>query len=150
VRKFVAATVSVTLCMLSVTPAIGQDYRYAGFDAPRGATATANLRVPLGRQAKAKPTYGLTFGYGRRMGAGLDGREATRQLRFADLRFSSDGRIKQANVASFDLANLDRDRRLNLTGGMSTTWIVVGLIAAGIAVCVATECYDGNDDDAAN
>ncbi len=146
-RKIVTATVSAALCLASVTPAFAQDYRYSGFDAPKGATATANLRIPLGRQAKSKPTYGLTLGYGQTMGAGLDGRSMTREVRLADLRFSQDGRVAQANVASFDLANLDQDRRLNLTGEGNSMWIVVGVVAAGVAVCLLADCFGGDDDE---
>ena len=146
VRKIVSATVSAALCLASITPAFAQDYRYTGFDAPKGATATANLRIPLGKQAKAKPTYGLTIGYGQTTGAGLDGRSMTREIRLADLRFTTDGRVKQANVASFDLANLDRDRRMNLTGEGNTLWIIVGLVAAGVAICLLADCFEGDDD----
>lgn len=149
VRKIVSATVSAALCIASVTPAFAQDsMRYQGFEAPKGATATANIRVPLGRETKAKTTYGLTFGIGKNGGAGLDGRTMTRELRLADLRFTTDGRVKQARVASFDLANLDRDRRMNLTGGMNTTWFILGAVAAGVAICVLADCFDGDDDDA--
>jgi hypothetical protein len=147
VRKIVSATVSAALCLASMTPAFAQDYRYSGFEAPKGATATANLRIPLGREAKAKPTYGLTFGIGKSNGADLDGRTLTRELRLADIRFNMDGRIKQANVASFDLANLDQDRRMNLTGEGNTLWIVVGLVAAGVAVCLLADCFEGDDDE---
>jgi hypothetical protein len=150
VRKIVTATVSAALCIASITPAFAQDYRYTGFDAPKGATATANLRIPLGREAKAKPTYGLTFGYGKSAGAGLDGRSVTRELRLADIRFTPDGRMQRAQVASFDLANLDRDRRMNLTGGGNTLWVVVGLVAAGVAVCLLADCFEGDDEEESN
>ena len=52
VRKFVSATVSAALCLMSVGARHrrAQDYRFTGFDAPRGATATVNLRVPLGTE----------------------------------------------------------------------------------------------------
>ena len=150
VRKLVTATVSAALCTLSLTPAIAQDYRPSGFDAPRGATATANLRIPLGQEAKGKPSYGFTLGYGQETGAGLDGRTTTRAFRLADLRFSPEGRISQARVTGFDLANLDRDRRMNLTGGLSTTWLIVGAVAGAVAACLLLECIDGNDSDPAN
>ena len=147
-RKLVSAAVSAAFCLAPLSSAIAQDYRYAGFDAPNGATATANFRIPLGGKAKAKPTYGLTLGYGRTMGAGIDGRTATRSVRLADLRFTTDGKVSQARVASFDLANLDRDRRMNLTGGSQLTWILIGALAAGVAICLAADCLDGDDDDA--
>lgn len=153
VRKIVTATVSAALCMMSVTPAMAQTYRYSGFDAPRGATATLNLRVPLGREAKAKSkaTYGLTFGLGQTAGVGYDGRPITRALPIADLRFSGAGKLDRARVATFDLANLDEDKRLKMAGGEGNTlWIVVGLVAAGAAVCfVITDCF-GDDDEESN
>lgn len=145
--KFVRTTVAAALAMTSTAPAFAQDYRPSGFDAPLGATATANLRVPLGRAAKAKPSYGLTVGYGRTVGAGVDGRAVTRGVRLADIRFTSDGRMKQANVASFDLANLDRDKRLNLVGGGGLTWLIIGAVGAGVGICLLTDCL-GDDDEA--
>lgn len=149
-RKFVAATVSAALCLASVAPAAAQNYRAQGFDGPRGVNMTLNMRIPLGKvpSAKAKPTYGLTFGMGKTVGAGLDGREVTRQLTLGDIRFNEQGKLKKAQLASFDLANLDSDRRTNLTGDGNTLWIVVGLVAAGVAVCLAVECFEDDDDDA--
>jgi hypothetical protein len=149
-RKTIAATVSAALCMLSVSPAIAQSYRPIGFDAPQGVTATANLRIPLGRESKArsKPTYGLTLGFGRTGGAGYDGRPIGYGAKVADLRFGMDGRMDRAQVASFNLANLDGDERLNLTGGNNTVWIVVGAIAAGAAICfVITDCFGDDNED---
>lgn len=150
VKKLVFATVSAALCIASVSPALAQEYRPSGFDAPRGATATANLRIPLGAPAKSKaePSYGLTVGLGKTTGTGVDGRTTTRQVRLADLRFTDGFKLRNAKVASFDLANLDRDRRMNLSGGGNTVWIVVGLVAAGVTVCLLAECFEGDDDDA--
>ena len=145
-RKFVTATVSAALCLMSVTPAMAQQYRPDGFDGPRGANATLNLRIPLGRAAKAKPTYGLTFGMGKTMGAGYDGRPITRQLTLGDIRFNQQGKLDKAQLASFDLANLDQDERLKLNGEGNTLWIIVGLVAAGVAVCLLADCFDGGDD----
>jgi hypothetical protein len=147
-KKLVSATVSAALCMLSVTPAFAQDARFTGFDAPRGATVTANLRVPLGREAKSRPTYGMTLGYGRETGAGMDGRTVSRAFRLADLRFSPDGQMRQARLVGFDLADPARGRRMNLTGGMNTTWLIVGAVAGAVAACLLLECIDGDDDDA--
>ena len=149
-RKFVSATVSAALCMMAVSPAMAQNYRFVGFDAPRGATATLNLRVPLGteRQQRDRLSYGLTLGYGSTTGAPtLDGTTVTRQVNVADFRFNGQGRLRNARVASFDLANLDRDRRFNnLTGEGNTLWIVVGLVAAGVAVCLLADCFEGDED----
>jgi hypothetical protein len=152
VRKFVSATVSAALCLMTVAPGIAaaQDYRFAGFDAPQGATATLNLRVPLGteRRARERMSYGLTLGYGSTAGApALDGTTVTRQVNVADVRFNGDGNLRNARVASFDLANLDRDRRFsNLTGEMSTLWIVVGIVVVGVGVCLLADCFDGDED----
>ncbi len=146
-RKFVTATVSAALCLASVTPAMAQNYRAEGFDGPRGANATLNMRIPLGKSAKArKPTYGLTFGLGKNVGAGYDGRPITRQLTLGDIRFNQQGKLNKAQLASFDLANLDRDERLNLTGEGNTLWIIVGLVAAGVAICLLADCFEGDDD----
>jgi hypothetical protein len=155
VRKLVSATVSAALCLMSVAPAMAQDYRFTGYDAPRGATATVNLRVPLGmsrQQTDRRMSYGVTLGYGQTVGSpALDGRTTTRAVNLADLRFNSSGEIRNARVASFDLANLDRDRRFqNLNGEVSTVWIVVGLVAAGVAVCLLADCFGGDDEDVPN
>jgi len=152
VRKFVSATVSAALCLMSAAPAMAQDYRYSGFDAPRGATATLNLRVPLGAQRQQqRPSYGLTLGYGQSAGApSLDGTLVRRQVAVADFRFSEDG-LRNARVAGFDLANLDRDRRFsNLTGEMSTLFIVIGVAAVGVGVCLLADCFGDDEEDMPN
>lgn len=147
-RKFVTATVSAALCLASVAPAAAQNYRAEGFDGPRGVNATLNMRIPLGREGKAKPSYGLTFGMGKAVGAGLDGRPVNRQLTLGDIRFNEEGKLNKAQLASFDLAHLDADKRLNMTGGSNTLWIVVGAVAAGVAICLLADCFEGDDDDA--
>lgn len=148
VRKFVSATVSAALCMMSVAPAMAQEYRFTGFDAPRGATATINLRVPMGPEHRERASYGLTVGYGHTVAApGMDGRTTSRAMNLADFRFSGN-ELRQARVASFDLANLNRNQRAsNLTGEGNTLWIVVGLVAAGVAICLLADCFDGDDDE---
>ena len=152
-RKFVTATVSAALCAMSVAPAMAQEYRFAGFDAPRGATATVNLRVPMGREHADRASYGLTLGYGHTAGLpGLTGETTSRAVNVADFRVSG-GELRNARVASFDLANLDQDRRvMNLTGGQDNTlWIIGGLVVAGVVVCfVITDCFDDDDDDELN
>jgi hypothetical protein len=151
-RKFVTATVSAALCLASIAPAAAQNYRAEGFDGPRGVNATLNMRIPLGRTpgAKAKPSYGLTFGMGKTVGAGLDGRPLNRQLTLGDIRFNERGKLNKAQLASFDLANLDADKRMNLTGEGNTLWIVVGLVAAGVAICLLADCFEGDDDDSSS
>ena len=148
-NKLLAATVSAALGFASISPALAQDYRFTGFDAPRGLTATANLRVPLGRESKAKrASYGLSLGLGREVGTGYDGRPVTRSIHLADLRFSGEGRLRQARLAGVDLAAPDRQRRMNLTGGVNTTWFILGAIAAGAGICLLTDCLGEGDDDA--
>ena len=148
-RKFVTATVSAALCLMSLAPGVAaaQENRFTGFDAPGGVTATVNLRVPLGRAPAARPSYGLTLGLGQPVGAGLDGRAYNRAVNVADFRFNDSG-LSQARVASFDLANLDQDRRMNLAGAGKKTWLLIGgIIVAGVVICIAADCFDGDDED---
>ena len=152
VRKLVAATVSAALCTASLVPGIAaaQEYRFSN-DAPRGASATLNLRVPFGPNQRQRTSYGLTLGYGQTVAPGIDGRTSTRAINVADFRFNTRGELRQARVAAFDLANLDRSqRRMNLTGEGNTMWIVVGLVAAGVAICLLADCFDGDDDDSSS
>ena len=148
VRKLVFATVSAAICSASITPAMAQEYRFADFDSPRGATATVDLRVPMGREHAERASYGLTFGFGQETGANLDGRTTSRFVGVADFRFRGN-QLKNARIASFDLANLDRDRRLNLTGGgIGSTAFILGAVAAGALICfVVTDCFGDDDED---
>ena len=148
-RKFVSAAASAALCLASLAPGVAaaQEYRFSGYDAPRGATATVNLRVPLGAETREQPTYGLTLGYGQETGLqDLSGRTTSRAVNVADFRFSGN-ELRNARVATFDLANLDQDRRMNLTGEGNTLWIIVGLVAAGVAICLLADCFDGDEED---
>ncbi|HJU76558.1 MAG TPA: hypothetical protein VJ597_01320 [Sphingomicrobium sp.] len=150
-REFLSASVATALLIGPVSPALAQSYAFAPSQAPLGVTATVNLKVPLG-VAPAKPkktTYGLTLGYGQRLDSlTADGRIATREAKLADIRFADGFKLYRAQVMSFDLANLDKDRRLKLTGdGDDTLWIVGGLVAAGVVVCLLADCFDGDDDD---
>lgn len=151
VRKIVSATVSAALCIMSMAPgaAMAQEYRFAGFDAPRGASATINLRVPMGQEHRERATYGLSLGYGQTIGTpGLNGQTMTRAVNLADVRFSG-SELRNARLASFDLANLDQDRRVaNLRADGSVMWIpVLVAVAAGVLICIAADCFDGDDDD---
>jgi hypothetical protein len=148
-NKLFAATVSAALGVTSLTPAAAQDYRFTGQNAPLGLTATANLRIPLGREAKARrASYGVSLGFGREVGAGYDGRPVTRSIHLADLRFSGGGKLGQARLAGADLVRLDRQRRANLTGGGGTTWFVLGAVAAAVGICLLADCLGGDDDEA--
>ena len=152
VRKTVSATVSAALCMLTVAPGVAaaQEYRFSGYDAPRGATATVNLRVPLGtrRPARQRMSYGLTLGYGQATGATLDGRTTSRAVNVADFRFNTNGELRNARVASFDLANPGRDRAFsNLNGEVSTVWVIVGVVAVGVGVCLIADCFGDDEED---
>ena len=150
IRKIVSATVSAALCLMPVGPALAQSYNQTDLGAARGAQAGVNLRIPLGTVKKAEPTVGLTFSFNRTVGADYDGRARNREVRVADIRFGTDGHLRQAKVASFDLANLDRDKRMNLTGEGNTLWIVVGLVAAGVAICLLADCFDGDDENSSS
>jgi len=153
IRKFLTASVATALIATSMTPAMAQSHFSSDLQAPLGATATVNFKVPLGAApAKArKATYGLTLGYGQRLDSlTADGRVATREARMADIRFTDAFMLQRAEVMTFDLANLDKDKRLNMgPDGTkdSTLWIVVGLVAAGVAVCLLADCFDDDDDD---
>ena len=149
VRKSVSAALTVALCLMSATQAVAQEYRFTGFDPPQGATATVNLRVPIGDDHRRQPTYGLTFGYGYDLGGpNMNGRTMTRSVQLADFRFRGD-QLQNARVASFDLANLDQDRRLNFQGdGSDNTWLYIGgAVVAGLLICLLAECFEGDDDD---
>lgn len=152
VRKLVTAAVSAALCAASIMPGVAaaQDYRYSGYEAPGGVTATVNLRVPLGRE-HARPSYGVTLGFGQTLGGPVyDGRTVTRSVNLADLRFNGD-RLSNARLAGFDLANLDRDRRMSLAGGGKKTWLLIGaIIGAAVVICVAADCFDGDETDTPN
>jgi hypothetical protein len=145
-RKLLVPTLSAALCLATAAPAFAQEYRSAAFESPRGATATFNLRLPLGHAVKAKPSYGLSFGIGKTVGADYQGRGVTRQLQVADIRFGMKGELRRANFASFDLAHIEQDKRLNLTGGR-TLLVGAGIVAVGVAVCLLTECLEGDDED---
>lgn len=151
-RKLFAGLAAFALCIGSATPAAAQDRRFAGFDARPGASATVNLRVPLGAASRrSRPTVGLTLGLGRTMGGGIDGAPIVRQVPLVDLRFSESG-LARARVASFDLAGLDRYRRLNLDGGKKNSLLLVGAVAAAAAAaaCVVAGCFDDDDEDTDN
>jgi hypothetical protein len=156
VRKFVTATVSAALCAMSIVPtaAFAQEYRSTVFDAPRGATATLNLRVPMGREHADRASYGLTLGYGQAVGAPDQfGLQRTRAMNFAEFRFRG-GDLRNARVVGVDFANLERDmdrRRANLMGGPNGLIYTVGLVVVGGAVVcfVITDCF-GDDDDEDN
>ena len=151
VRKLVTATVSAALCLMSAAPVMAQEYRFAGFDAPRGATATVNLRVPFGQERAERASYGLSFGYGRTVPPGLDGWTSTRALNVADLRFTPSGELRNARLASFDLAHLDEDRRLNMVGGGKKSLLLIGaIVVAGVVICVAADCFGDDEEDTPN
>ena len=149
-RRFLCSSVSLALLASSVSPAMAQSYM-SDLQAPLGATATVNFRVPLGAAParEKKATYGLTLGFGHQVDSlTTDGRVATHQAKLADIRFADGFKLHKAEVMTFDLANLDEDPRANLTGGDDQTlWIVVGLVAAGVAVCLLADCFEGDDDD---
>jgi hypothetical protein len=149
VRTFVAGTAGLALCLGATSPAAGQEQRFSGFDGPSGASATVNIRIPLdGRTQRTRPSIGLTVGYGRRM---MDGtaelRPVVRQLRAADLRFDGEG-LARAELATFDLAHLDQDRRLNLGEAKSwTIWLILAAFASLAVVYVIAEDGSSSSED---
>ena len=152
IRKIVSASTAIALVLGSVSPAFAQSYAMMpDQQAPLGATATINLKVPLGAApSKArKASYGLTLGYGRQLDSlTADGRIAVRHVDFADIRFTDSFKLQKAEVATFDLANLDQDKRLNMMEGKdSTTWIIVGLVAVGAVIWLVSRDDDDDDDD---
>jgi hypothetical protein len=145
-RKLIAVTASTALCLVSISPAFAQANLSSALDAPRGAAATANFRVPFGGTGKkAQPTYGLSLTYGRTMASPmLDGKTYTRSATLADLRFDTMGQLNQAKVASFDLANAAEDRRMQMMGGSTWLWIALAA-AAGVGLYLILD--DDDDDD---
>ena len=149
IRKTCALGATLSLCLGSATPALGQDYRYSGYDGPLGANATLNIRVPLGSlsAARSRPTFGLTLGFGRSMGAGsVDGREVVRQMRFGDFRFTDDG-LRQARIVGFDFANPGRNRLFFSAGDEKSTAAIAAAAAAAAAVLCFTVICTGDDDE---
>ncbi len=148
--KIVAGTASAALCLTQIAPALAQDYQHSGFDGPRGANATLNLRLPLGRRAEpARPTLGLTVGFGQTFGAPTsDGRRAVRQMRLADVRLDRTG-VSRARLASFDLADLDRGRRLNLNGEPKKSfWLLIAAaLGAGAALLLLLDSDSEDSSD---
>ncbi|HEX8642176.1 MAG TPA: hypothetical protein VF704_13615 [Allosphingosinicella sp.] len=150
-RKLVCATVSAALCSMTILPsaAVAQEFRSSVFDAPRGATATLNLRVPMGREHASRASYGLTLGYGQAVGAPDQfGERATRSMNVADFRFRG-GDLRNARIVGVDFANLNREgRTMNLMGGPNDIiWTVGAVVVAGAVVCfVITDCFDDDDD----
>jgi len=147
-RKSLTAAACAALCLGAIAPGVAaaRTYRFSSFDAPRGASATVNLRVPMGREYRTRASYGLTVGYAAEGDPLLA--QPSGGARIADLRFSGD-QLRNARLGGLDLANLDRDRRVNnLTGaGLGSTFTIIGIIAVGATICfVITDCFGGDDD----
>ena len=146
-KRFLSASVATAVLFGSITPAFAQSYAFEPAQAPSGATAMIKFTMPLGFSPdREKPSYGLTFGYGKRLDSvAPSGRILVRQATLADIRFTGKFKLSQAEVGSFDLANLDKDPRLNMgpsDSGKDTTWLWVGAaVVAGVAVCWAAGCF---------
>lgn len=149
-RNCLNVSVAAALLAGSFSPAVAQSRFASDIQPPVGATATVNLRVPLGATParERKATYGLTFGFGRQMDSALaDGRLAVREARLADIRFTGNLKLHEANVLTFDLANLKDDPRLQMGEGKGkeATWLWIGgAVVAGVLVCWAAGCFDNN------
>ena len=148
-RNIVSAAAAAALCMLSVQPAPAQDHRFTGFDAPRGATATVNIRVPLGERGRqAAPSYGVTLRHGRPVGpAAMDERgPRTRAVDLVDFRFVG-GEFRNARLGAFDLAGPGRGERMNLSPSVEEKSVLFALLAAallGVFLCSAL-CSSSGD-----
>lgn len=147
ITRFLSASVATAVLFTSMTPAFAQSYGFDSVQAPRGATATINFRMPLGfAPREQKASYGLTFGFGRQLDSvASNGRPVVREAQLADIRFTGNLKLAKADVASFDLANLGQDPRLHMgpsEDGKDTTWLWVGgAVLVGVAVCVAAHCF---------
>ena len=155
IRHLVSMTTMAAVCLAPMAPAVAQSYRATELEAPRGATVSLDFRMALGApgqaQAEQGPTFGVRMGIGRTFAAPTTAFDArgtiTREVRLADFRFDTGGSLARAEVASFDLANLDRDPRLSMSEGDgkdSTTWIIIGLVIAG---AVAWAVLDDDDEE---
>lgn len=152
IRNILSAAAASALIVGSVSPAFAQANSYAAFQAPEGPMASINFKVPLGGKLNSearKASYGLTLAYGQSTDTlTLDGYRATRQMPIADLRFTGPLKLWKAEVATFDLANLEDDKRLNMTDdGKGTVWIIGGIVVAGVVICLLADCFDSDDDD---
>ena len=151
-RKLIPSAVTLSLCLGSITPALAQDYRFAGHEGAPGANATLNLRVPLGTSARrAPPTFGLTLGYGRVVaGRTIEDQPGVRQMRLADVRFGPGG-LSRAELANFNLVQPARQGRLNADendsdGDDTVRMLLIGIL--GIAVGVGAEMIlDGSSEE---
>ena len=131
-NRFAAGAAMLSLAFGSGTPALAQSGAFAGSQARPGASATINLRVPLGPGRRSdRPTVGFTASCGQALDdSGPDGRRAVRELRITDLRF--DGRaLARAELATFDLANLENDARMGLVGNKKNTLLLFVMVLAG-------------------
>jgi hypothetical protein len=127
-RKITVGSQCAALCLASTPPALGQDHRFTGFDAPRGATATVNLRIPLGSRPGVRterPNLGLTIGYGRALPSSEpDGRSAIRSVDLLDLRLDEAG-LQRARLAGLDLREpLGSPLHLTDDGGTKSAWLI--------------------------
>lgn len=121
--KPIILAASAAAVVASASPVCADPFTSSLDEAPRGASATVNIRIPFGPRTTAteEPSYGLSFNYGRSYGSpDLDNRVMTRAITLGDLRFNADG-LAKAQVASFDLADFGRDTpkdpRMNLFEG---------------------------------
>ena len=142
--RLMAGAVSASLC-LTPTLARAQEHRLIGFEPPRGASATVNVRVPLGGRAGARssrPTIGLSAGYGWTQGDRNPGQPGSvRRVDLLDLRLDRRG-IERARLAGLDLGGL-ADDRLPINPGeggkKATVYLFFFLLLAIAAGIVLTE-----------
>jgi hypothetical protein len=149
-NKITAGTLSIAICLASASPALGQDYRFTGFDPPRGATATVNLRIPLGSRPGVRaerPNLGLTIGYGREQPTSEPGGQSpVGQIGLLDLRLDQAG-LQRARLAGLDLREpLGTPLHLTDDGGVKSAALLLFFGALTFAA-FGFLAFDGNGDD---
>lgn len=141
-RSIIAALAAAAI-IASASPAGADPFAPPTERAPLGATAALSLKVPLGPKTAAseRPSYGLSFNYGRSVGNPyLDGRPVSQALKLGDLRFDSEG-LASARLASFDLRDFGRSAdkdRMNIFDGPfgPIEYAIIGGAAVVVAILV--------------
>lgn len=147
-RDLIAGTAMLALCTSSLAPALAQEHRFAGFDAPRGTTAAVRLRIPLGgSQGRARrPSVGFTLGQGiEQAETNPGGGTSTRQLRLLELSLDREG-IRDARLAGFDIRALEGQQpRLGIAGDTKNGAVI--FLAFLLSVLAGIILLDGGDRD---
>ncbi len=155
-RKWISAVTAAALAVATAGPALSQSHGFAQqFNDEAGATVSLNYRMPLGggRAQAEEPSYGVTLHYGYRdVPNQLDTGDFRPNLEVADLRFNGSD-LNRAEVANINFMRNSEgefdDPRLNAMadGKDATTWIIISLVIASVAVCLLAGCFDDDDED---